>query len=213
MDDEEANVDAALIMPAPVPLQDEPRQITVITTRLDTRRDLADTGVTISATGIRSILHRFQAHSDYEIKGYDGQVTKAAGQGYACIYNPTSKQVDEMLFVYTPIMVMGTIISLEHHARTHPRIHKWTQEATPSDDKGVITFYAEDGTVVSEYQTIRSQGLYYIQDLKFIPAPQSPSPSLGTLDVTMEQQDVTMDDGHYQYDHGEQLCRSRKSSG
>ena len=119
-----ATVDMVHIMsaPAPTPLQDEPRQITVITTRLDTRRDLADTGATISATGIRSILHRFQAHSDYEIKGYDGQVTKAAGQGYACIYNPMSKQVDEMLFVYTP-MVMGTIISLEHHARKNPRIH------------------------------------------------------------------------------------------
>ena len=159
-----------------------------MTSRLDTRRDLADTGATISATGIRSILHPFQAHSDYEIKGYDGQVTKAAGQGYACIYNPMSKQVDEMLFVYTP-MVMGTIISLEHHAWTHPRIHKWTQEATPSDDKGVIAFYAEDGTIVSVYPTIRSQGLYYIQDLEFIPAPTSlsSSPSLVPTVATMEQ--------------------------
>jgi hypothetical protein len=63
-----------------------PRTITMITTRLDTRRDLADSGVTISATGIKSsILHRFQEESDYEIKGYDGQITKAAGQGYAKI--------------------------------------------------------------------------------------------------------------------------------
>jgi hypothetical protein len=124
-------------------LVEEPQRIPMITTRLDTRRDLADTGVTISVTGIRSILHRFQADSDYEIKGYDGQVTKAAGQGYARIYNPISKFVDEMLFVYTPLM-MGTINSLEYHARTHPRIHKWTQEATPSDDKGLITFYVND---------------------------------------------------------------------
>ena len=178
-------------LPTSPPLDDEPCRITLITTRLDTRRDLADTGTTISATGIRSILHRFQDQSDYEIKGYDGQVTKAAGQGYACIYNPTSKQVDEMMFVYTPL-VMGTIISLEHHARTHPRIHKWTQEATPSDDKGVIKFHAEDGTVVSEYPTIRSQGLYYIQDLKFIPAPVAPSPSIApSLENNMEET-VTM---------------------
>jgi hypothetical protein len=76
-----------------------------------------------------------------------------------------------MLFVYTP-NVSGTIISLEHHAKTHPRIHKWTQEATPSDDRGRITSLAADGTVVSQYQTMRSQGLYYIQDLRFVPAPR-----------------------------------------
>ena len=101
-----------------------PRTITLITTRLELRRDLAGTGASISATGIRSILHRFQNHSDYQIKGYDGQVTKAAGQGYAQIYNPDTHQTDEMLFVYTPA-VTGTIISLEHHARTHP-LHRWT---------------------------------------------------------------------------------------
>ena len=146
-----------------------PRTITMITTRLDTRRDLADSGATISATGIKSILHRFQEESDYEIKGYDGQITKAAGQGYAKIYNPATKRTDEMLFVYTPT-ISGTIISLEHHAKTHPGIHKWAQEATPSDDRGMITFFAEDGAVVSAYPTMRSQGLYYIQDLHFIPA-------------------------------------------
>ena len=116
-----------------------PRTITMINTRIDTRRDLTDTGATISATGIKSILHRFQEASDYRIKGYDGQVTKAAGQGYAKIYNPATKRTDEMLFVYAP-MISGTIISLEHHAKTHPDIHKWTQEATPSDDCGIITF-------------------------------------------------------------------------
>ena len=175
----------------------------MITTRHDTRRDLADSGAMISATGIRSILHRFQADSNYEIKGYNGQVTKAAGRGYARIYNPISKQVDGMFFVYTPL-VMGTSISLKYHARTHPRIHKWTQEATPSDDKGLVTFYANDGTVVSAYPTIWSQGLYYTQDLDFIPAPHSPTPSIptertdappvehaATLTITMLQGQVT----------------------
>ena len=80
--------------------------------------------------------------------------------------------MDEMLFVYTP-MISGTIISLEHHAKTHPGIHKWTQEATPpSDDRGMITFFAADRTVVSEYPTMRSHGLYYIQDLHFVPAKE-----------------------------------------
>ena len=176
-----------------LPDDNGPRMITMITTQLDTRRDLADTGATISATGIKSILHRFQSDSDYEIKGYDGQITKAAGQGYAKIYNPATKQTDEMLFVYTPT-VMGTIISLEHHAKTHPRIHKWTQEATPSDDRGVITFLAEDGTVVSAYPTLRSQGLYYIQDLHFVPVPVTdqqdphslpPASALPTANITM----------------------------
>ena len=58
------------------PMEDVPRTITVITTRIEIRRGLADTGASISATGIRSILHKFQYHSDYQIKGYDGQVTR-----------------------------------------------------------------------------------------------------------------------------------------
>lgn len=148
-----------------------PRTITMITTRIVTRRDLADTEATISAPGIKSILHYFQEESDYEIKGYDGRITKAAaGQGYAKIVNPATKRTaDEMLLVYTPT-ISGTIISLEHHAKTHPDIHKWTQEATPSDDRGMITFFAADGTVVLEYPTMRSQGLYYILHLHFVPA-------------------------------------------
>lgn len=97
-------------------------------------------------------------------------MTKAAGQGSAHIYNPATQQTDEILFVYTARTVSGTIILLEHHARTHPRIHRWTQEATPSDDRGRITLLAEDGTIVSSYETIRAGGLYNIQDLNFIPA-------------------------------------------
>ena len=34
----------------------------------------------------------------------------------------------------------------------------------------MITFFAADGTVVSEYPTMRSHGRYYIQDLHFVPA-------------------------------------------
>ena len=209
--------------------EDGPRTITLTTTRIELRRDLADTGASISVTGIRSILHKFQPHSDYQIEGYDGQVTKAAGQGYAHIYNPATKQINEMLFVYTPT-VSGTIISLEHHAKTHPRIHRWTQEATPSDDSGWIMFLAEDGTVVSLYHTIRAGGgLYYIQDLNFIPAPPtspshhqsicpvSPTPSdcsALTLRVTMmqgfESTDYTpsLDTEHTAYLLGDQVTPS-----
>ena len=205
-----------------------PRMITLITTRLELRRDLADTGASISATGIRSILHQFQTHSDYQIKGYDGQVTKAAGQGYAHIYNPETQQTDEMLFVYTPA-VKGTIISLEHHARTHPRIHRWTQEATPSDDKGRITFLAKDGAIVSTYNTIRAGGLYYIQDLNFIPASETETHSKGAEGIDFGDQDAygggiqdmnmfhlaeetdytpTLDTEHQQYLLGDQITPS-----
>ena len=127
-----------------------------------------------------------RSYTNYQIKGYDGQVTKAAGQGYGRIYNPDTKQTDEMLFVYTPA-VSGTIISLEHHARTHPRIHRWTQEATPSDDKGKITFLAEDGTIVSSYHTLRAGGLYYdIQDLHFIPAVVDDTADTGPMEFPSE---------------------------
>ena len=43
---------------------------------------LADTGATVSATGMRHILHDFTPHTKYEITGYDGISTPAHGEGY-----------------------------------------------------------------------------------------------------------------------------------
>ena len=101
--------------------------------------------------------------------GYDGTVTRAAGQGIACVRSPDHDKLEEMFFVHIP-SVDGTIISLEHHTRTHPTIHKWTQEATPTSDTGCwVTFRDENDAVVSRYQTKQEQGLYYIQDLDFYP--------------------------------------------
>ena len=104
----------------------DPRPLTVTrvtSSRMDMRRDLADTGASVSATGMRSILHQFTSNTLYEIMGYDGKVTKAAGQGMAQVYNATTKTTEPIFFVYVP-SIDGNIISLEHHARTHPRIHR-----------------------------------------------------------------------------------------
>jgi hypothetical protein len=98
-------------------------------------RDLADTGASVSATGLRHILHDFTTDTRYEITGYDGMVTKAAGEGYAHVRNQPTDTIDKILFVYTPT-ITGTIFSLEHHAQTHPGIHRWSQEATPSSNGG-----------------------------------------------------------------------------
>ena len=82
------------------------------------QRDLADTGASVSATGMLEILHNFTPHTRYEITGYDGQVTRAAGEGYAHVHNDALSTVDKILFVYSPT-ITGTIFSLEHHAQTH----------------------------------------------------------------------------------------------
>ena len=140
--------------------------------RVDTRRDLADTGASVSATGQLEILHHFTSHTPYEIMGYDGTVTRAAGQGTAYVHASDQDSLEEMFFVYIP-SVDGTIISLEHHTRTHPDIHKWTQEAIPSSDTGCVTFRDVNDEVVSRYKTKQDKGLYYIQDLDFYPVPPS----------------------------------------
>ena len=99
--------------------------------------------------------------------GFDGTVTRAAGQGIAYVRSPDHDKLEERFFVYIP-SVDGTIISLEHHTRTHPTIHTWTQEATlTSDTTGWVTFRDENDAVVSRYQTKQEKGLYSIQDLDF----------------------------------------------
>ena len=89
--------------------------ITQGTSRLDNRRDLADTGASVCATGMRGILHDFTPHTSYAIVGYDGAATHAAGQGTAHIIHPTTGSIEKMFFVYVP-SIRGTIVSLEHHA-------------------------------------------------------------------------------------------------
>ena len=68
------------------------------------QRDLADTGASVSATGMKEILHhQFTTHTArYEITGYDGNTTKAAGHGYAHVRNDTTNGIDKILFVYSP---------------------------------------------------------------------------------------------------------------
>jgi hypothetical protein len=69
---------------------------------LDNRRDLADTGASVCATGMRDILHDFTPHTSYAIVGYDGAATHAAGQGTAHIMHPTLGRIEHMFFVYVP---------------------------------------------------------------------------------------------------------------
>ena len=156
-------------------------------TRVDTRRDLADTGASVSATGRLDILHHFTPYTPYEIMGYDGITTRAAGQGIAYVRSSETEEMDEMFFVYIP-SIDGTIISLEHHTRTHPRIHKWTQEAVPTSDTGCVTFRDIDDNVVSRYQTRQERGLHYIQDLEFYPV------QLSTIAKTQVCEDETIHD-------------------
>ncbi len=66
---------------------------------------------------------------------------------------PTQLRSRERKVVYAPT-ITGTIFSLEYHAQTHPRIHRWTQEAIPSTQGGWITFYDDP--------TVRSKGVFYI---------------------------------------------------
>jgi GAG-pre-integrase domain len=122
----------------------------------------------VSATGRLDILHHFTSHTPYEIMGYDGTVTRAAGQGMAYVKGPDQKQLEEMFSVYIP-SVDGTIISLEHHTRTHPDIHKWTQEATPEPDTGWVTFQDIKDQVISRYKMKQERGYYYIHELEFYP--------------------------------------------
>ena len=121
--------------------------------------------------------------------GYDGAVTKAAGQGIAQhIYNAQTQTTEPMFFVYVP-SIDGNIILLEHHARTHPRIHRWAQDATPATNSGQVTFYdVDDNVVSSSYPTILEKGLYYIQTLDFIPVMDN-SAQVCWLQDTQDQED------------------------
>ena len=127
--------------------------------RVGTRRNLADTSASVSATGRLNILHHFTPYP-YKIMGYDGTITRAARQGITYVKCPGKEDLDEMFFVYVP-SIDGTIISLEHHTRTHPKIRKWAQEAVPTTDTGWVTFRDDKDAVVSRYKTKKENGLYY----------------------------------------------------
>ena len=148
---------------------------------------------------MKDLLHDFTPFTQYEITGYDGNVTRAAGQGTAHIHNPTSGDIDKMLFVYIP-SIEGTIISLEHHARMLPEIHRWTQEAIPATNSGKVKFYAVDNSVVSTNDTIQDKGLYYIQNLDFIRTTPQLDPQNQIMVARMEEhipktdQNASMDD-------------------
>ena len=157
--------------------------------RVDTRRDLADTVASVSATCRLDILHHFTSLTPYEIMGYDGTVARAAGQGIAYVKGPDQKQLEEMFFVYIP-SVDGTIISLEHHTRTHPDIYKWTQEATPETDTGWVTFRDIQDNVVSRYKTKQYRGLYYIQELEFYPVTSAQITTCRHQDDDMTTEDA-----------------------
>ena len=135
---------------------------------MDTRRDFADTGASVSATGRLDILHHFTPHTPYEIMGYDGTITRTVGQGIAYVKSPDQDKLEETFFVYIP-SVDGTIISLEHHTCKHPTLHKWTQEATPASDADWVTFRDAKVEGISRYKTKQEMGLYYIRDLDSYP--------------------------------------------
>ena len=127
-------------------------------TRLDTRRNLAVTGASVCATGMHEILHDVTPMTPYAIVGYDGASKQAAGHGTACIRNPLTGCTEDMFFVDVP-SIAGTIVSLEHHhARTHPPIHRWTQEATPTSNSGWVTFMIHKTTLCLITPPSRNRG-------------------------------------------------------
>ena len=184
-----ASVDVTFLPSSPTPC------ITLSVTTLQ-QRDLADTGASAGATGMKEILHNFTDNTRYEITGYDGQVTRAAGEGYAHVRNNSTQTVDKILFVYSPT-ITGTIFSLEHYAQTHPLIHKcWTQEAIPSMNGGWIVFFDQHQQIVSRYPTVRSKGVYFIQDMQFVPSEDTTatSPDDGSP-VVQEERDTSQPPG------------------
>ena len=46
-------------------------------------------------------LYDFTARTRYEITGYNGQVTRAASEGYAHVRNHATHTIDKILFVYS----------------------------------------------------------------------------------------------------------------
>ena len=86
----------------------QPLKVTRVTPCLDMRRHLADTGASVSATGLLSILYQFLAGTMYEIVGYDGTFTKTAGQGIAQVYHAATRTTEPMLLCsYQPSQIQS----------------------------------------------------------------------------------------------------------
>ena len=140
--------------------------------QIDSRKHhLADTGANFSVTDDPRFLHDYTTVTPYETTGYDGVTTKATGHGTMKVLNNFGKV--ECHTIIHSAQADGTIISVEHHAKSNPQIHKWEQTSIPSEYRGWITFYSNDDTVVSRYDTIRHNGLYYITNLNIISPPDA----------------------------------------
>ena len=153
---------------------------------------LADTGANFSVTDDPSYLHDYTTDTQFETTGYDGVTRKATGHGTMKIINNLGTM--EQHTVIHSANTDGTIISMEHFAKSNPTIHKWEQSSIPSENRGWITFSRKDGTIVSQLNTIRHNGLYYLTNLRIIPPPQDstgricPQPTTG----------ISQHDHHYQ---------------
>lgn len=76
--------------------------------------------------------------------------------------------VDRHFVIFDP-EVEGTIISPENHTLTNLKIHRWVQESIPSEHSGQIVYYDNDGRLISAYDTVQHNGLYYMTDMSIIP--------------------------------------------
>ena len=86
--------------------------------------------------------------------------------------------IERVLALYSAD-IGGTVISLEHHATTNPNIQSWVQRSIPNEARGWITYYDTNNAIISEYDTIRQDGLYYMRDIQVSP----PTPATATVHV------------------------------
>ena len=150
--------------------------------QIDSRKHhLADTGANFSVTDDPCLLHDYTTVTPYETTGYDGVTTKATGHGTMKVLNNFGHV--ECHTIIHSAQADGTIISVEHHAKSNPHIHKWEQTSIPSECRGWITFYSTDDTVVSRYDTIRHNGLYYITNLNIISPPDNVNTQINTTTI------------------------------
>ena len=142
---------------------------------------LADGGANCSATSEQHLIHDFTPGSAYTITGCHQVAKQAQGKGYLYLED-NQGNVDRHFVIFDPA-VEGTIISPEHHTLTNPRIHRWVQESIPSEHGGQILYYDKDGRLLSAYDTVRHNGLYYMTDMSIIP----PTVKANTINVTFQE--------------------------
>jgi len=128
---------------------------------------LADGGANCSATSERDIIHSYREGSNYTIRDCHGTQRPATGEGFLHLRDNRGK-LDRVFVIYSEHMDGGTIISPEHHAQHNPDIHVWVQTSMPAEGKGTITYKDRNGGTVSEYDTIRHSGLYYMTETTIV---------------------------------------------